>query len=162
MPRLQSAITTCLCYFTATLSPNSLILEDLYRAVTLETRCPVMFRTLVPCNSTVVVLDVYGDVDDNNLAAACGEAVAALCVMDADLIGEPDDGQVIHVRPVWTHVVTGVSPPDEVLIPDTSDDLQTSPLILSTVCGATTRTGNLCRNTTKHASGSCWRHRMGK
>jgi hypothetical protein len=160
---LQSAISTCLCYIITSITINSLLLENLRIAVSSKICCPVMFRTLVPHHSTVVVLDVYGDVDDNNLATACGEFVAASCVIDADLTGELDDDRhVIHVRPVWTHVVAGVDPPDEVLIPDTSEVHQASRLLLPVVCGATTRSGNPCRNTTKHASGSCWRHRMGK
>lgn len=145
-----------------TLTTNSLILEDISRAVTEETSCPVMFRALVPCNSTIVVLDVYGEVTDNSLTIACGGAVAALSVLDADFAEELDDTEYIHIRPAWTLIATGANPPDEILIRDTSEDLRTSKRRSREICGATTRTGNACKNVTRHISGSCWRHRMGK
>jgi hypothetical protein len=156
---LQSAITTVFYYFTGTVSSNSLVLRDILRALTVESGYPVMLRTLVPCKSTVVVLDVFVDVDERSLIMACSKEVVASCVLDDDVTGEPDEGENVHVRPVWAHVATGVNPPEEILL---SDSFQTTPELPSVMCGATTRTNKLCRLKTKHASGLCWRHRLGK
>ena len=158
---MQSAITTCLCYFPASVVANSLVLADISRAMTSETGCPVLFRDLVECKSTVVVFDIYGDIDEHRLAVACGEVVGAVSVVDSMVSGEPDECQFVHMRPVWTHVATGLTPPEELSIRDTFEDVRITQQRPSAPCGVLTRTGCPCKNRTKHSCGLCWRHRLG-
>lgn len=159
--QLQSAITTWLYYFPGLIVANSLVLEDVIRALETSTGCPVIFRTILKCNSTAVVLDVYGDIDPTQLAEAGGSSFRAVSIIDALVPVEPDEEQLIHLHPKWTHVAAGVTPPLELSIPDTSEDVRVTrnrPIVL---CGVMTRVKRECKNPTKHLSGLCWRHRLG-
>ena len=159
---MQSAITTCLCYFPISVVANSLVLADISRAITSKTGCPVLLRDLMQCKSTVVVFDIYGDIDEHRLAVACGDVVGAVSVVDSMVSGEPDENHFVHIRPVWTHVATGLTPPEELMIHDTFEDVQTTQQRPSTPCSVLRRTGRCpCNNRTKHSSGLCWRHRLG-
>jgi hypothetical protein len=151
-----------LCYFANGIVATSLVLEDITRALAAKTGCPVLLRALVPCNSTVVVFDIYGEIDQDHVAIVGGEAVAAVSVVDAVVSGEPNEEQFVLIHPVWTHVATGVMPPDNLLLRDTSEDVRFKRQLPSVICGVMTRSGYTCKNPTKHSSGLCWRHRPGK
>ena len=117
---------------------------------------PIIERAVLHSHTAVIILDVYGDTTDDELAQLYQDNVGAVAVEDGasnsavDIVGD------VYVKPVWTRLVEGAEPPVELLLHDGVNPILTCP------CSAMTRRGICCINKTSHGSGLCWRHRTGK
>lgn len=160
---IQSMITTLFCYCARDLSIFSQEVRNISTDLTKKLGFSVVPRDALPCSSTVVVFNAYGFVDADALALICAGYSNAVAVEDGDMAGEslePDATGNVHVRPAWSHVVSGAKPPEDIILLDYSEDFDA--LSTSITCCALTRNGSPCKNRTKNKRGLCWRHHPGK
>ena len=158
-------ITTLFCYCTRDFEIFSQEVRKISTDLTKKLGFSVVPRDAVSCNSTVVVFNAYGFVDADAVALICAGYSNAVAVEDGDSTAgdsvEPDATGNVHVRPAWSHVISGAKPPDDIILLDSyPEDLDA--LSTSIVCCALARNGSPCKNRTKNKRGLCWRHHPGK
>jgi hypothetical protein len=155
-----------LCYFLGNLSPNSPILLDMLAQLPKGMGLSMVVRDVLPSYSTVVVIDVYGPVKPEHLAASLhfsDSGLIAVAIVDDDVSDNPDDANIVHVRPAWKVLEGDYTPPQVINVID--DREPTNGEVCRSAahqCAALTRNGRLCQNKTRSVYGYCWRHRPGK
>lgn len=94
---MQSVITTLFCYCVEDLLRFSQDVRKMSYKLSNGLGFSVIPRDAFPCNSTVIVFNAYGAVDDDVLASICG----AMAVDDGvySSSAEPDASGNLHIRP---------------------------------------------------------------
>ena len=150
-------ITTCFLYFTETLSADSAILKSLISSLNSQ-GFSVKLKDVKATFSTVVLLDIYGSVDESKLVSICPKSVTAIALDDGitSTSVDPDETGNIHIHPLWHCLSTDAHPPEEIVLPDYDVQKMSGTLKM---CNAHSKNGSNCKNRTIHSSGLCWRHR---
>jgi hypothetical protein len=161
-------VTTVFCYCKGALSLYSQDVRVITRQLTEGRDIPVVPRDALPCHSdsTVIVFNAYGHVDNDYLASICStvSCVVAVAVYDHDYSfssppPKPDMFGDVKVRPAWLHLapssIPSLSPPERLTLTDDSATSSTESQWTTTLC-------SVCRSETKNNRGLCWRHRPGK
>lgn len=152
------------------------------RQLTERLGIPVVPRDALPChsNSTVIVFNAYGAVDNDLLASIRSFVSGAVAVAVDDghstssvfypsypppCLSQPNTTGYVKVRLAWLYLapvsIFSLSPPRYLTLIDHSATSITASQC-SAPCRALARDGSACRNETMNKRGLCWRHRPDK
>ena len=140
-------ITTCFLYFTETLSADSAILKSLISTLNSQ-GFSVKLKDVKATFSTVVLLDIYGSVDESQLVSICAKSVTAIALDDGitSTSVDPDETGNVHIHPQWQTLSTDAHPPEEIVLLDYDVKLSGTPKM----CNAHSKNGSNCKNRTVH------------
>lgn len=177
-------ITTVFCYCKGSLSRYSQDVRVMTRQLTEGLGFPVVPRDdMSRCSdSTVIVFNAYGYVDNDHLASICSavscavavavdggvpssSSVSSLCSRSLPFPSQPNTTRDIQLRFAWLYLAPGsipsMSPPEYLYLIDHSATSITVSECYAP-CRASARDGRACWSETKNKKGLCWRHRPGK
>jgi hypothetical protein len=175
-------ITTVFCYCKGALSRYSQDVRVMTRQLTEGLGIPVVPRDALPCrsNSTVIVFNAYGAVDNDHLASICSAVSCAVAVAVDDghsstsvfspssypppCPSQPNTTGYVQVRLAWYLApgsIPSLSPPRYLTLIDHSGTSIAASQCYAP-CRASARDGSACRTDTTSKRGLCWRHRPGQ
>jgi hypothetical protein len=113
-------------------------------------------------NSIAIIVDIEDIKENFRDCIQCAldglpvDLIPDAIAYDANPDSAPDEAGLLHFHPCWSsNKATTIQAPQELLIM-----VDTRPTISSAVqCIARTKSGHMCKNKTRDATGRCWRHR---
>ena len=144
-------------YYAEVILENTRRTEEITETLTSKYGVQFQYRTLVPQLSTVLIFDVYGEIDIDKFPVNFPLNAQAVAVDNGDGDqSEPDLLGNVNVAPRWCRIAEGVKPPKDFPVKDYRDILVVGDCV---PCCAHTRKNKPCGNKTHDVSRFCWRHR---